>query len=128
VGAGKIGLAVSSTPRRLHPDPAGHGPRQSAGPHDRRLDLPREDKHWHLLDKGDGDKRLYAEGINRTLDGRIRCSGAHAYSKSPNETIRLNEWQHVAMSWSQATNLTRLYHNGAEVRYARKTLGPHAAE
>jgi len=31
---------------------------------------PRADSHWHILDKGNGDKRLYAEGINRTLDGR----------------------------------------------------------
>jgi hypothetical protein len=84
---------------------------------------PRVDAHWHVLDKGDGDKRLYAEGISRTLDGRIRYSGTHAYSKSVNETILLDMWQHVAMVWSRTTNVTRLYHNGAEVRYSQQDTG-----
>ncbi len=84
---------------------------------------PRQDKHWHVLDKGDGDKRLYSEGINRTLDGRVRYSGTHAYVKSPNNTILLNEWQHIAMTWSRATDTTRLYHNGVEVTYAMQDIG-----
>ena len=84
---------------------------------------PRVDAHWHVLDKGDGDKRLYSEGNNRSLDGRIRYEGAHAYSKSLDNTVRLNEWQHVALVWSRATNTTRLYHNGVEVRYATQDIG-----
>ncbi len=84
---------------------------------------PRQDKHWHVLDKGDGDKRLYSEGVNRTLDGRVRYSGTQAYAKSPNNTILLNEWQHIAMTWSRATNSARLYHNGAEVTYTTQDIG-----
>jgi hypothetical protein len=84
---------------------------------------PRVDSHWHVLDKGDGDKRLYAEGTNRTLDGRIRYSGAHAYSKSVNGTVMLDTWQHVALVWSRTTNVTRLYHNGVEVHYGTQDTG-----
>ncbi len=84
---------------------------------------PRVDAHWHVLDKGDGDKRLYAEGTSRTLDARIRYNGAHAYSKSVSGTIVLNTWQHVAMTWSRTTNITRLYHNGTEVRYGAQETG-----
>jgi hypothetical protein len=53
---------------------------------------PRAYSHWHVLDKGDGDKRLYSEGGASlgTLDGRIRYSGTHALSHSVNNTIRLN--------------------------------------
>ena len=64
-----------------------------------------------------------AEGNNRSLDGRVRYEGAHAYSKSLNNTVRLNEWQHVALVWSRATDTTRLYHNGVEVRYAIQDIG-----
>ncbi len=85
--------------------------------------LPRVDSHWHVLDKGDGDKRLYAEGVNRTLDGRVRYSGTHAYSKSAYNTIELNAWQHVALVWSRVTNTTRLYRNGAEVPYSSQEIG-----
>ena len=84
---------------------------------------PRIDAHWHVLDKGDGDKRLYAEGTRRTLDGRIRYTGAHAYSKSVAETFQLDAWQHVAMTWSRATHTTRLYYNGVEVSYLTKDVG-----
>ncbi len=84
---------------------------------------PRLDSHWHVLDKGDGDKRLYAEGINRTLDGRIRYSGTHAYSHSANNTMLLNEWQHIALTWSRITNTLRLYHNGKEVNYTSQDVG-----
>ena len=84
---------------------------------------PHVDGHWHVMDKGDGDKRIYAEGANRTLDGRIRYSGSHAYSQSVGGTIELNKWQHIAMTWSRATNRTRLYHNGAEVQYSTQEIG-----
>ncbi|UCD50250.1 MAG: hypothetical protein JSW27_22315 [Phycisphaerales bacterium] len=84
---------------------------------------PRVDAHWHVLDKGDGDKRLYAEGTRRTFDGRIRYTGAHAFSKSVSNTVQLNDWQHVAMVWSRATNLTRIYHNGREVSYTTQDVG-----
>jgi hypothetical protein len=83
---------------------------------------PRVDSHWHVLDKGDGDKRLYAEGLSRTLDGRIRYTGTHAFARSVNNTVQLNTWQHVAMVWSRATNITRLYHNGREVSYAMQDV------
>lgn len=89
---------------------------------------PRQDKHWHVLDKGDGDKRLYSEGVNRTLDGRIRYSGTPAYAKSSNNTILLNEWQHIAMTWSRTTNTTRLYHNGVEVPYGSQDIGTGAPQ
>ena len=62
-------------------------------------------------------KRLYSEGNNRTLDGRVRYSGVHAFSRSVDHTITLNAWQHVAMTWSRETHTTRLYHNGVQVRY-----------
>jgi len=84
---------------------------------------PRVDSHWHVLDKGDGDKRLYAEGTSLTLDGRIRYTGAHAVSQSVGNTLSLNTWQHVAMTWSRATNTTRLYHNGLQVRYRLQDTG-----
>ena len=84
---------------------------------------PRVDAHWHILDKGDGDKRLYAEGLNRTLDGRVRYWGSHAFSRSVKDTVQLNDWQHVALVWSRATNVTRLYHNGHEVRYSTQDIG-----
>jgi hypothetical protein len=42
---------------------------------------------------------------------------------SVNETILLDMWQHVAMVWSRTTNVTRLYHNGAEVRYSQQDTG-----
>jgi len=78
---------------------------------------PTRDGHWHVLDKGDGDKRLYAEGTNLTLDARIRYTGAHAFSRSVNNTVALNAWQHVALVWSRAAGTTRIYRNGAEVTY-----------
>jgi len=84
---------------------------------------PRVDSHWHVLDKGDGDKRLYSEGLNRTLDGRVRYAGTHAFSRSVNNTIQLNTWQHVAMVWSRETNTTRLFHNGREVSYSLQDIG-----
>jgi hypothetical protein len=84
---------------------------------------PRVDAHWHVLDKGDGDKRLYAEGTRLTLDGRVRYSGTHAYSASASNTVTLNTWQHVAMVWSHTTNKTRLYLNGVEVRYDIQDIG-----
>jgi hypothetical protein len=61
--------------------------------------------------------------VSRTLDGRIRYSGAHAYSKSISETVMLDTWQHVALVWSRTTNVTRLYHNGVEVRYSTQETG-----
>jgi hypothetical protein len=87
---------------------------------------PRVDAHWHVLDKGDGHKRLYAEGTARTLDGRIRYEGTHAYSKSAGNTVQLGTWQHVAMTWSRVTNTTRLYHNGVEVPYNLQEIGTGA--
>jgi len=84
---------------------------------------PRVDSHWHILDKGDGDKRIYAEGINLTLNGRIRYAGTHAYSESISNTMMLNTWQHVALTWSTSEDTTRLYHNGAEVGYAIRDAG-----
>ncbi len=84
---------------------------------------PRVDSHWHILDKGDGDKRLFSEGVNRTLDGRIRSAGAQAYAKSSFNTILLNEWQHMVLTWSRTTNMLRLYHNGKEVNYTSQDVG-----
>jgi len=84
---------------------------------------PNVDSHWHVLDKGDGDKRMYSEGLERTLDGRIRYSGSHAFSQSVAGTIELNKWQHVALTWNRATNRTRLYHNGSEVQYGIEEIG-----
>jgi len=85
--------------------------------------LPRMDSHWHVLDKGDGDKRLYSEGASRTLNGRVRYSGTHAVSASVSNTVVLDTWQHVAMVWSHATNRTRLYRNGVEVSYDSQDTG-----
>jgi hypothetical protein len=84
---------------------------------------PRVDAHWHVVDKGDGDKRLYSEGIGRTMDGRVRYSTVHAFSQSDSATLVLNAWQHVAMTWSVADNTTRMYRNGVQVSYATQTVG-----
>ncbi|MBW7992012.1 MAG: hypothetical protein FVQ84_18630 [Planctomycetes bacterium] len=84
---------------------------------------PHVDSHWHVLDKGDGDKRIFAEGINRTLNGRIRYAGTHANSESVSDTIILNSWQHVALTWSQTTNTIQLFHNGTEVLYSIQNIG-----
>jgi hypothetical protein len=66
---------------------------------------------------------MYSEGIERTLDGRVRYTGSHAYSASVGDTIILNSWQHIALTWSRTTNRTRLYHNGVEVRYSVQETG-----
>jgi chitodextrinase len=84
---------------------------------------PRVDAHWHVLDKGDGDKRIYAEGANLTLNGRIRYTGTHAYSESVGNTVTLDAWQHVAMAWSRSDGTTRLYRNGVEIEYAIQDIG-----
>jgi hypothetical protein len=84
---------------------------------------PRVDSHWHVLDKGDGNKRLYAEGTNRTLKGVVRYNTSLAQSESANNTIVLNSWQHVALTWSQTTNKTQLFHNGVEVLYNFQNIG-----
>jgi hypothetical protein len=84
---------------------------------------PMVDSHWHVLDKGDGDKRIYAEGMKNMLDGRVRYSGVHAFSGSVSNTIALDTWQHVAMTWSQKTNKVRLFHNGSEVQYRIQDIG-----
>jgi hypothetical protein len=84
---------------------------------------PRIDGYWHVLDKGDGDKRMYAEGSSLRLNGRVRYTGTHAYSESVSNTIMLNKWQHVALTWSKSDNRTRLYRNGVEVTYSIKDIG-----
>jgi hypothetical protein len=84
---------------------------------------PREDAHWHVLDKGEGDKRLYAEGVERTLNGLVRYPSIHANSSSVSNTIVLNSWQHVALTWDQATNMIRLFRNGTEVQYNFQNIG-----
>ncbi len=85
--------------------------------------LPRVDSHWHVLDKGDGDKRLLAEGTRLTINGIVRYSSMNAASASVAGTVTLNAWQHVAMIWSRTTNRIRLYRNGAEVRYDNQQTG-----
>jgi len=35
----------------------------------------------------------------------------------------LNSWQHVALTWDQATNTTRLFRNGIEVQYNFQNIG-----
>lgn len=84
---------------------------------------PRVDSHWHVVDKGDGDKRLYSEGTSRTLDGRVRYTGVHAFSRSVDNTVTQDDWQHVAMTWSRQTNTTHLFRNGVEVRYRLQDSG-----
>jgi hypothetical protein len=87
---------------------------------------PRRDSHWHVVDKGDGDKRLYAVGVARTLEGRVRYTPTHAVSESADSTVTLNAWQHVTMTWSISDNTSRLYINGAEVSYLSKAIGSGA--
>ncbi|UCG57991.1 MAG: hypothetical protein JSU70_00515, partial [Phycisphaerales bacterium] len=89
---------------------------------------PRVDSHWHVLDKGDGDKRIYAEGTDLTLNGRVRYTGAHAYSESSPNTVSLNTWQHIALTWSAADDTTRLYRNGSEVNYTVHDIGTGSVE
>jgi hypothetical protein len=88
---------------------------------------PRADLHWHVLDKGDGDKRLYAEGqgagVSRRLVGRVRCTLNHAAVTSVDSAFALDAWQHVAMTWSVSDNTARVYHNGKEVAYSNRTVG-----
>lgn len=84
---------------------------------------PRVDSHWHVLDKGDGHRRIYSEGIKRKLCGRVRYTGTHAYSESVCNTIVLNRWQHIALTWSQATDKIRIFLNGLEVEYSLQEVG-----
>ncbi|MDT8300326.1 MAG: LamG-like jellyroll fold domain-containing protein [Sedimentisphaerales bacterium] len=75
-----------------------------------------------VLDKGDRIKEFYAHGESKGLYGRTRYDFTHAFSESDYNTIGLNTWQHVALTWSQATN-TRLFHNGTEVLYITQDTG-----
>lgn len=84
---------------------------------------PRQDKHGHVLDKGDGDKRLLLKGSDSRLMGLIRYTGQVCTSESIDNTITLNAWQQVALTWSRSDNRIRLYHNGREVSYAKQELG-----
>ncbi len=84
---------------------------------------PERDSHWHILDKGDGDKRIYAEGTSLSLDGRVRYASSHAFSRSVSSTVILNAWQHVALTWSLTDHTARLYHNGVEVNYSIRSIG-----
>ncbi len=88
---------------------------------------PEIDSHWHVIDKGDGDKRLYADGTSLTLDGRVRYSGTHAFGESNSNTVVLNTWQHIMLTWSSSNNIARLYHNGVEVSYSSHTVGTQNA-
>ncbi|UCE50195.1 MAG: LamG domain-containing protein, partial [Phycisphaerales bacterium] len=88
---------------------------------------PRVDSHWHVLDKGDGDKRIFSEGLNRTLDGRVRYTSVNAWSESAGGTIELNTWQYVALTWSPSTNSIRLFRDGIEVQYGYQAIGSGAA-
>ncbi|UCF16111.1 MAG: LamG domain-containing protein, partial [Phycisphaerales bacterium] len=88
---------------------------------------PRADSHWHVLDKGDGDKRIFSEGLNRTLDGRVRYTSVNAWSESAGGTIELNTWQYVALTWSPSTNSIRLFRDGIEVQYGPQNIGSGAA-
>ncbi len=91
---------------------------------------PRADSHWHVMSKGDGSKRLYSEASGSTLDltGRVRCSQTHAYSTSIDNTVVLNTWQHVAMTWSSGTSALKVYRNGVEVSYSYMTVGSGTPE
>lgn len=44
-----------------------------------------------------------------------------AFSQS-NETLNLNEWTHVAMTWNTATGTVKLYINGVECTYSSQTI------
>jgi len=87
---------------------------------------PRADTHWHVLDKGDGDKRIFALGTKKRLIGMVRYKGTRAYSESANNTFLLDRWQHVVMTWSQTTNKTRIFLDGLEVRYSLQEVGSGA--
>jgi|GEM_PF-5429662 len=89
---------------------------------------PRKDSHWHVLDRGDGETRLYSEGTSLTLDGSVRYTGDNAFSRSVSNTVILNTWQHVALTWSRADDTTRLYHNGVDVDYSIRTIGTGSPE
>jgi len=91
---------------------------------------PRADSHWHVISKGTGSKRLYSENSGTSLDltGRVRYSGDDALSRSTDNTITLNAWQHVAMTWSTGSDSVRLFRNGAEVGYAYTILGDNTVE
>jgi len=87
---------------------------------------PERDSHWHVIDKDDGDKRIYAAGRNLVLSGHIRYGGQHAHADSVPNTLQLDTWQHVAMTWSTDDHTVRLYWNGVEVQYAGQTAGTGA--
>jgi len=44
---------------------------------------PHADSHWHVLDKGDGDKRIYSEGVDNRLDGRVRYTDNQPHTPLP---------------------------------------------
>jgi len=88
---------------------------------------PRVDNHGHVLDKGDGDKRILLKGSGQRLMGLIRyTSGGPATSESADNTLTLGVWQHVALTWSASDNRVRLYRNGTEVAYAKQDIGSGA--
>ncbi len=86
---------------------------------------PRVDAHWHVISKGTGSKRLYSEAWMSTLDltGRVRYQPTHAFAKSIDNTVTLNLWQHVLMTWSTTDDTLRVYHNGGEVSYSSLSAG-----
>lgn len=85
--------------------------------------FPEQDSHWHVIDKDDGDKRIYAEGRDLLLSGHIRYRGRHAHADSAHNTLKLNAWQHVAMTWSTGDHMVRLYWEGDEVAYSNQAAG-----
>lgn len=91
---------------------------------------PRVNSHWHVVSKGIGSKRLYSEGFSSVLDltGRVRYSNTHAYAASVDNTVNLNTWQHVLMTWSTSDDILRVYHNGQEVGYSSLSSGVGAIE
>jgi|GEM_PF-3432779 len=91
---------------------------------------PRANSHWHVISKGTGSKRLYSEAWMTTLDltGRVRQSTLHAVGTSVDNTVMMNSWQHVAMTWSDTNGVLRVYHNGQEVSYSLLLSGLGAVE
>jgi hypothetical protein len=86
---------------------------------------PRINAHWHVISKGTGSKRLYSEAYQSTLDltGRVRYQPTHAYATSIDNTVTLNSWQHVVMTWSTTDDTLRVFLNGEEVSYSSLSAG-----
>ncbi|MCA9360714.1 LamG domain-containing protein [Candidatus Nomurabacteria bacterium] len=68
--------------------------------------------------------RLYNEGGQQSLRAYVQNDTSHSSTNAANESITLNEWQHVLMTYDDSGDkVIRLYLNGTELNYSTQTAG-----